>query len=156
MIEEIVAVTSVQDAYVWVHKPRVSGCNACASKSECGTSAISKVVGTKYTQVKALNQANANVGDTVVIALHESTLLNLSLLAYLMPLILLVSGTLGFSLFDPNSQWLAITGAFIGFLTGVVLLKCVLWFKRDQAGMIPTVTKVLESKTLDLFSICTL
>lgn len=155
MIQEQAQVSSVNGEYAWIQKARVSSCSGCQSEDHCGTSAISKVVGKRYVQVKALNTANAQVGDSVLVELPESTLLSLSFLAYLMPLVLLMLGAILASFGYPSVDLAGVFGGLFGFLIGVALLKWILFMQKDKQQLLPIITKVTASPRLDAVSVYT-
>jgi sigma-E factor negative regulatory protein RseC len=71
----------------WVKTTRTSACEACAAKSSCIT-----LGGGKDMEVEAINEAGAKVGDTVKIGFKSSSLLKLSFLIYIFPIICMIAG----------------------------------------------------------------
>ncbi|MCF6218876.1 MAG: SoxR reducing system RseC family protein [Gammaproteobacteria bacterium] len=122
MIEESATVVAVDDNFAWVESERASSCNSCAANKGCGTATLQKVMGQKRTQLKAINQAKARVGERVVIGLQEQALLKGSLYAYILPLLLLFVFAFVFEqLF--SSEGITILAGLGGLLLGFVLLK---------------------------------
>ncbi len=122
MIEDSATVVAVDDNFAWVESERASSCNSCAANKGCGTATLQKVMGQKRTQLKAINQAKARVGERVVIGLQEQALLKGSLYAYILPLLLLFVFAFVFEqLF--SSEGITILAGLGGLLLGFVLLK---------------------------------
>ena len=86
MIQEQGFITRIDGNYAWVRTERKSTCGQCAAQKGCGTNVFSKVLGNKLVEFKAINEAGADVGDQVILGLHESVLLKSALLMYLLPL----------------------------------------------------------------------
>ncbi len=122
MIEESATVVAVDGNFAWVESERASSCDGCAANKGCGTATLQKVMGQKRTQLKAINRAEAQVGERVVIGLQEQALLKGSLYAYILPLLLLFVFAFIFEqLFA--SEGITILAGLGGLLLGFVLLK---------------------------------
>ncbi len=122
MIEESATVVAVDGNFAWVESERASSCDSCAANKGCGTATLQKVMGQKRTQLKAINRAEAQVGERVVIGLQEQALLKGSLYAYILPLLLLFVAAFVFEqLF--SSEGITILAGLGGLLLGFVLLK---------------------------------
>lgn len=122
--EGVVIQTGLDGAYV--ETSRASACGSCSSNQSCGTTTLSQLLGSKITSFKVLNPIGAAVGERVVIGLEESALLKSSVMAYLMPLALLLLGALaGIQLAPPDStpDVYSACGAGIGILLGFIALK---------------------------------
>lgn len=89
MIQEYGYVVKTDEQFAWVHTERKSTCGQCAAQKGCGTNVFSKVLGNKHTELKAINTANAEIGDTVVLGLRESVLLKSAFIMYMLPLMLM-------------------------------------------------------------------
>ncbi|RFA28350.1 hypothetical protein CAI21_12270 [Alkalilimnicola ehrlichii] len=90
MLEERAVVVATLGRFCWVETQRRSTCDACAVSKGCGTAALAKLGGSRHTKVRALNDAAAEVGDTVVVGLNEQALLRASLAVYMAPLLFLL------------------------------------------------------------------
>jgi sigma-E factor negative regulatory protein RseC len=90
MIEESATVVAVQGDQVLVQTQRQSSCQACSVKKGCGTSVLSKVIGTRVSQMSVPNRLQAEVGDEVLLGIEENALVKGSLLVYALPLILML------------------------------------------------------------------
>lgn len=87
MIEEQGRIVAVEEGFAWVETQRKSACGACSANKGCGTGVISKVVGQRVNRVRAINEINANVGDEIIIGLHDEALVRGSLAVYAAPLL---------------------------------------------------------------------
>ncbi len=87
MIEESGRVISTDGEFAWVETERTSACSSCSANKGCGTGALSKVYGRRFSRVKALNNINAEPGEMVVIGLVEDALVRGSLAVYGLPLL---------------------------------------------------------------------
>lgn len=94
MIKEVGTVVKLEQGIAWVETKVTSTCNACAAKSNCGTSSIAKAFGDKSVINEVPNEHNANVGEQVEIGIPEESLLTGALLVYLLPLVTAVIAAL--------------------------------------------------------------
>lgn len=122
MIEESAVIVALDGRFAWVESDRRSSCGSCAANKGCGTATLQKVMGKKRSRLKAINRAQAQIGDQVVIGLQEQALLRGSLYAYIMPiLLLLVAAFISEVLF--SNEGLTIVGGLAGLLFGFAVLK---------------------------------
>lgn len=121
MVEERAFVVELEEGFAWVERERSSSCGSCAASKGCGTATLQKVMGNKRSRVRAINRAQAKVGDQVVIGLEEQALLRGSFLAYIMPLLLMFVGAL---LADMafSTEGMTILGGIAGLASGFWLL----------------------------------
>lgn len=90
MIEESARVVSVAPGLAWVETSRRSACGGCSASRGCGTSVVSQLFATRQNRFQVSDPIGVEVNDQVVIGIAESTLTQASLLAYLLPLVLLI------------------------------------------------------------------
>lgn len=115
-------VLQVDDTMLWVQTQRSSGgCSGCHAQGSCGTSTLAKLFSTeKSVPLKVVNATDESleVGDTVVLALSETTLIKYTLMAYGVPLVGLFAGGLLMQAFvgQSNEIW-----TILGSLSGMVL-----------------------------------
>jgi len=131
MIKEIGRVVDIQDGWLFVETAIKSTCNACAAKSNCGTSTVAKAFSSKSVVNKVKNTLNAKIDESVEIGIPESSLLQGSFYLYLMPLLIAIFSAIATQLLGP--QFLEITeghvilatflGGFLGFLLAKKLLN---------------------------------
>ena len=91
MIKETGSVVNIKNGMLWVETTVTSSCNACAAKSNCGTSAIAKAFSDKSVINEVHNTLKAKVGDKVEIGIPEESILFGSFYLYLLPLIIAIS-----------------------------------------------------------------
>ena len=104
MIEESATVTRIDGEWAWLQTERNSSCGKCSAQSGCGISLLDKFGKPRQQQVKALNRANAQCGDQVIVGLDEQALVRGSAMVYLSPLAGLFGGAaLGEALAPYNS-----------------------------------------------------
>lgn len=128
MIEEVATVINCSGKQAILEAQRKSTCGSCAAKSGCGTAVFAKTLGKKSSRITVDNTLNLQVGDRVLVGLHENALLLGSSIIYLLPLIgLLVFALLGKGLsqqlFDIENELLVIVFAIIGFVLSMSLVK---------------------------------
>jgi sigma-E factor negative regulatory protein RseC len=121
MIEERAVVAEVGPGYVWLDIQRQSACGACHASAGCGTAALAKVWSGRSTRVRAMSELPLQAGDVVIVGLADGVLLRGALLAYLLPLVLLLAGALlGESAFAGAGEepviLLGVLGLGLGFL----------------------------------------
>lgn len=94
MIKEVGKVVKLEQDIAWVETKVTSTCNACAAKSNCGTSSIAKAFGDKSVVNEVLNDRGAKLGQQVEIGIPEESLLTGAFLVYLLPLVTAVVAAL--------------------------------------------------------------
>jgi len=128
MIRESGQVVDVEGDYAWIESERRSTCGGCSARKGCGTGAIAKVLGRKRLNLRAINRANARIGDHVVIGIAESGVVRGSLAVYAVPLAGLFAGAVtghvaGGLLSMTVSDLPAIAGAVTGLAAALVWLR---------------------------------
>jgi sigma-E factor negative regulatory protein RseC len=148
VIEELATVTALEGAHAWVQTQRQSVCESCSAQKGCGTSAIGKVVGKQYTQVRVLNSHRAVVGDLVKVVLPEDMLLKSSFAVYMFPLALMLLGA-GiadhYAVGKAFSEWFAVIGAVFGLLLGGAWLKFYARRMSQNTRFQPVVVEIVQS-----------
>jgi sigma-E factor negative regulatory protein RseC len=118
MIEETGKVVATDSGSAWVETSRQSACDSCSAKSGCGHSVLAKL-GQHAVHMQASCDIDVSVGDQVVVGVPEDVMVKSSLLAYLMPLLSMMTFAL-----VAESLWAAdlltalagMAGLGIGFL----------------------------------------
>lgn len=108
------------------------GCGNCNSETGCGSGKLSQLFCGKPRQFKVHNEANAAVGDEVQITLPDGVLLRSSMLMYVVPLSLLLSGGMLGAHWGSDTasrDGYAAIGALCGLVGGFLLAK---WLSRYQ------------------------
>ena len=135
MIKETGTVVDIKNNMLWVETTVTSSCNACAAKSNCGTSAIAKAFSDKSVINEVRNKLGAKVGDRVEIGIPEESILFGSFYLYLLPLIITISFAVITQLwlvrFIPITEVHVILATFIGGGFGFRIAKHLI-NKSDQ------------------------
>lgn len=71
----------------WIRTTKTGACESCSAKSSCHT-----LGGGKEMEVEAVNEAGARIGDQVVIGFETASLLKVSFLLYIFPILGLIAG----------------------------------------------------------------
>lgn len=71
----------------WVKTTRTSACQSCSSRHACHVEG-----GGKEMEVEAINTADAQVGDRIVLSVSSSVLLKASFLLYVFPILAMIAG----------------------------------------------------------------
>ena len=131
MIEEQAVVVEAGDGYAWVETRRRSACSACATSEGCSTAVLAKAWGDRRARVRAISNLSLQPGDSVIVGLAEGALLSGSLLVYLLPLALLLAGTvLGQTVFvGAGDEPVMLSGA-VGLGLGFLIART--WSQRWQ------------------------
>ena len=87
MAKETATVTGIDGEYALVRTERTAGCAACSERNLCST-----LGGGKDMEFLAVNPVGAKPGDTVLLDFKTLRLLQLSLLLYIFPILVLVVG----------------------------------------------------------------
>ena len=127
MIKETGKVVKIVDDMVWVETTVTSSCNACAAKSNCGTSAIAKAFSDKSVINEVENTLAAKLDDTVEIGIPEESVLLGSFYLYLLPLISAILAAIAtqfwLSRFIQISEGSVIFATFLGGALGFLIAK---------------------------------
>ncbi len=80
-------VIKVDTKTAWIRTTKTGACESCSAKSSCHT-----LGGGKEMEVEAVNEAGARIGDQVVIGFETASLLKVSFLLYIFPILGLIAG----------------------------------------------------------------
>jgi sigma-E factor negative regulatory protein RseC len=126
MIEEQALVIRTEGKQAFVEIQRNQPCALCGATQGCGISLWSRIFSGRRDSFATHNQLEVKVGDRVVIGVEEGALLASSLLAYVLPLVLLCVGALlGENLSDMQSgkDMYAALGALLGLVIGLAAVR---------------------------------
>ena len=131
MIKEVGHIVKLEGEIAWVETQVTSTCNACAAKSNCGTSSIAKAFGDKSVVNQVLNDKGAVLGDRVQIGIPEESLVTGALLVYLLPLVTAVISALVsefwlsqlITMSEPILIIITFVGGWLGFLLAKRVIK---------------------------------
>jgi sigma-E factor negative regulatory protein RseC len=125
MIEKPGVVIQVEDQFAIVQTLTDSSCQHCVNHQGCGMANLTSMLKPKYGTVRVVNQLAAQVGDQVIIGLEENALLKTALVFYLLPLLGLFSGAIGYEGIMVIMQWpkqeiLTIMASLLGLWMGLL------------------------------------
>ncbi|PVV24819.1 MAG: hypothetical protein B6D79_10270 [gamma proteobacterium symbiont of Ctena orbiculata] len=118
MLEETARVIDVKDGMLLAETESRSGCNHCSTSSSCTTSVVAKLFGVKRNRLVMVNSLGAKPGDQVLIGIPDVRLVRASVMAYLVPLLLMLGFTAlgdGIGLATIWLSLLALCGLACGF-----------------------------------------
>lgn len=130
----------------WVKTTRSSACESCSSRGSCNAESGGKVM-----EVKAINAAGATVGDRVVMTIKTASLLKISLLLYIFPIVCLIAGALigqqlalaqGYR--DPSGLSILVAFAFFGGAFWAIRLKSKTMGHTNE--YVPKIVKILRPR----------
>ncbi len=132
MLETRAIIVHVQGNEALVEAKGGGGCGHCDSEKGCGSGKLSQIFCSQPRQFKVHNEANASVGDEVQITLPDGVLLRSSIIMYVIPLSLLLSGgMLGahWASDTASRDGYAAIGSLLGLVGGFVLAR---WISKRQ------------------------
>lgn len=152
MIRETGKVVAVEVGGVWVETIQQSACHTCAAEKGCGQSLLAKATG-KTTAIKVLpgncDLKNIGMGDQVVIGIPEKVVVNGTLLAYFLPLFLMVLGVISVSQLS-NSDVVVAFGALTGLIAGGLLVRLHSYLNRTNHEVQPIILELASRMPLQL------
>ena len=91
-LSETGRVVAVEPDAVWIEADRSAACGKCAARAGCGQGALSALLQSGKGRVRAisgdtLTAAQCAVGDEVVIQVPEGSVLGVSLVIYVFPIV---------------------------------------------------------------------
>lgn len=142
----IVEKASKRKAMVRIQKS--SACATCSSKDSCDVSSDKKIV------IEVANDLQAKTGDRVELSMPESSLLKLSLLVYLLPVVALIAGAcLGAELAPVLNMDTTLASVIFG-ASAMAMVYCVLrWLdgiSNFREKYYPRMTRILASAPIVL------
>lgn len=146
MLEESGRVVDVEGEFAWVESDRTTACGGCSARAGCGTGAIASVLGRKRLRLRAVNTAEAHIGDRVVIGIAESGVVRGSLAVYAVPLAGLFAGAIagqfaGMQIAPGTGDFPAIAGALAGMAAGLAWLRRFSRVTQTDAAFQPVVLR---------------
>lgn len=130
MIEEQAVVIGIKGDHAMLEIERSQPCGLCGATRGCGVSMWGRIFGQHRGLFSATNSLQVNTGDRVIVGIEESALLSSSLIAYLLPLLLLCLGAWGIpQLLNVDagsrqaSDMYAVLGAVVGLVGGLLIVK---------------------------------
>lgn len=136
MLETRVMVMQTAPGLAWVRALESSSCEACEGRG-CGSSKLGQLFCSQPRQFQVRDPLGVAIGDEVVIAVAEGSVLRGIALVYLLPLLLLLLGATTLH-YATHSDLLTALGAGVGLLLGFVLAK---WLSTHQGTSLPSIAR---------------
>lgn len=125
MIETLAVVVKIDAHQVLVESQPQSACGGCQQQSSCSTHAIGSALKTKTFAVES--DIPLQVGDAVVIAMDETSLLRAAFIQYALPLVALLLGAGSADSGLPKDlayrELWVVGAAVVGFVLALGLIK---------------------------------
>ena len=116
-------VIKVDTKTAWIKTTKTGACESCSAKSSCHT-----LGGGKEMEVEAINEAGAQIGDQVVIGFETASLMKVSFLIYIFPILGLIAGAIvGEAVAPYFSMNKSLSALLIG---GFVFFLCYLFVRK--------------------------
>ena len=141
MLIEEGTVVAVEEDGLWVETMKQSACEKCSAKAGCGQRLLNSSGGTKMSKIKAYFSSSGVshsasdttskiwvAGDRVEIGIEEQALVTATLLAYMVPLLMMVVVAYLASLVS-SADSVTVTGAVIGLLAGGAYSR---WYAQNH------------------------
>ena len=122
MATEQGVVIKIDSNAAWVKTVKSSACKGCSARGSCHSLGSSN-----ETEVKVLNEVGAKEGDRIILSFETASLLKVTFLLYVFPILLLIAGAaIGMELapyFDFNPSALSAIMGFSFFFAAMLLIK---------------------------------
>jgi positive regulator of sigma E activity len=136
MMTEEGMVKRTMGSKAWVVTRRSEMCESCSSHGACQV-----LGGGKEMEVEALNVVQARPGDQVLLTLEDQSLMKLSFLVYLFPILALIAVA---PILETNPEVTSFGFAFICFGLAFVLVR-IKDKKLEQTGaVIPKIARIIK------------
>lgn len=121
-MESSAIVTRIEGQFALVEVSSVaSGCGRCHEAGGCGSGLLNKSLRPRC-NYRLPNLISAAVGDRVILSVPEGAVLRAALLAYLLPILLLIAGAAVGTVFSADDL-VALIGAGSGLALGLLALR---------------------------------
>lgn len=148
MLEQPGLVIEVSNGFASVETQAVSSCSHCSS-SDCSGSVLADLFTPKKNLFYVPNPVNAQPGEQVIIGIPESRLLSASILAYLLPLILMISVT-ALSRMAGASEFFQALLAIIALVAGLMLVNRSIRATKQNTKYEPFILRTLKQTYLHI------
>ncbi len=151
MIEEHALVVSVADSLpplATLEIQRAQACGLCGQTRGCGNSLWGKLFRHQQGRFSVVNGIQAKVGDRVVVAIDERSVMWAALLLYLLPVItmLMLAAIVQASF---ASEWAGLLGAIAGLTGGLLWVKGLL-VARPHGFAQPAIVRLACEQTVQI------
>jgi len=129
MLEETGRVIAVEGRYAVIETQQRSACGHCNVGDSCGTSVLAGLFSRRRNRVRLVNHLDLQVGDQAVVGINESVLLSTAILAYLLPLLLMLGFAVTTDLLGYGDQ-VSFASSMLGLFAGMQITNRIMG-KRD-------------------------
>ncbi len=152
LIRGTVRVVAIRDRVAWVEAESQAACGGCAAAKGCGTKTLSSYFSKKTAPLRMVNDFGGTVGDRIEVGIRNSTILKVSALIYLLPLLGLIVGALIGDALN-GSDFVAMCFSLAGLLFGFYLSRLFYRSARFAASIVPVfLNKLPPLKTAERMS----
>ncbi len=149
MLTESGRVVGFESDGLWVETIRRSTCGTCAAQKGCGHGLLNRISEGKRGYIRVLPGEHPighyNIDDQVLISIPEEVILRGSLIAYVLPLVCMMTGAVGLAGIIPDQQDMAAAlGALGGLAVGFGLVRWHGLTHRHDPGFQPVLLKVIQ------------
>jgi len=128
MLTETARVTGIDDGYAWVEVQRQTACGHCSANKSCGSGILSRVFSSRPMRLRVENRLSVSVGDEVSVAIEDGLLIRGSMIAYALPLALMIIGALIGESLQPylstaDGEGFSILGGLVGLVLAIIAIK---------------------------------
>lgn len=150
MLTEVARVVAVESDSLWVETIRKTTCGTCAAQKGCGHGLMNQYASGRRSYIRVLpgvkHASDCRIDDQVLISIPEEVILRGSMIAYLLPVMLMIAGAAaGAWLFPDIQDGAAAIGAFSGMGAGYLLVRLHSHVHRKDASFQPTLVDILKS-----------
>ena len=135
-------ITRVSEDKAWVRVRRGSMCDACNCRSACST-----LGGNEIMEAEALNVANGQPGDRVILNIPSKSVWKISFIFYMLPVLSLIAGVIAGMKLAPHYSLEPELGALIlgalGCIFSILIIKLFARHVSKNREYIPEVIRVL-------------
>lgn len=144
MICGVVRVVAIEGTTAWVESETQSACGSCAMAKGCGTKVISGYFDKNIVPLEMVNNFDGVVGDRIEVGICNATILKVSALIYLLPLLGMIAGAiLGASL--NAGDFFSVLFSVLGLICGFTISRSLYFSARFAASIVPVFLKKLAS-----------
>jgi len=145
MLEETGTVIALEGAYAVIETQPRSACGHCNVGDSCGTSVLAGLFSKRRNKVRLINHLQLNKGDTAVIGINESVLLSTAVLAYMLPLILMIAFAVSASAMGAADE-INFLFSMMGLFVGMQITNRIMGDRECQSREIVLLRKVNQGK----------
>lgn len=129
MLEETGLVTAVDGEFAWVETQPKSACGHCNVSNSCGTSVLAKWFSPRKNQIRVFNHLDLQPGMTAVVGVADDVLIKAAFMAYILPLLVMISFAIAGSISGMNNTFVVIS-SLVGLVAGLWFVS----FLNKRAG----------------------